>query len=278
MGPRRARLDARPDFLKRASAQTLRSPAISENDEKLAGEADVPANSPQGSFVGMNKLLERKYMILLVVLVVAALVEPMLADWSERSRILFAMVAALINLGVLLAVFNERWERCLAFSLLMGVWLSNIAHDSFLGWAPNAAIAYHCFALVFLGFAVAVILKRIFHQEAIRTDAVLGAFCGYLLAALAWGNAYGLVYLLSPGSFRVAESVAGRLGEWHLRRFYFGYFSITTLTSLGYGDITPIGTLVLWLSWIEVLFGQFYIAVVVAQLVGLRLAQAMKRA
>ena len=80
----------------------------------------------------------------------------------------------------------------------------------------------------------------------------------------------------SPGSFRVSDAVTTRVGEWHLQRFYFSYFSVTTLTSLGYADITPTGTLVLWLSWIEVLFGQIYVAVVVAQLVGLRLVQSLK--
>jgi voltage-gated potassium channel len=225
----------------------------------------------------MKKLLERKHLILLAVLVVAALVEPMLADRSERSRIFSAVVAALVNLGVLLVIFDQRWERRLAFFLLGILWLSNITHEGFPGWAQVAAIVYHCFALVFLGFAVAVILRRIFHQEAIRTDAVIGALCGYVLAAFAWGNAFALIYLLSPGSFRVADAIAGRLGEWHLQRFYFGYFSVTTLTSLGYGDITPVEPLVLWLSWMETLFGQFYIAVVVAQLVGLRLAQSIKR-
>jgi hypothetical protein len=246
--------------------------------ERLGANACKKAKNTQGSLVGMNKLLERKHMILLAVLVVAGLGEPVLADRSERSHIFSAVVAGLVNLGVLLVIFDQRWERCLAFFLLAVIWLCNIAHEVFHGWAQNAAIAYHCFAFIFLGFAVTVILKRIFHQEAIRTDAVVGAFCGYLLAALAWGNVYALIYLLSPATFRVAETLAGRLGEWHLRRFYFGYFSITTLTSLGYDDITPVGTLVLWLSWIEVLFGQFYIAVVVAQLVGLRLAQAMKQA
>jgi voltage-gated potassium channel len=225
----------------------------------------------------MKKLLERKHLILLAVLVMATLVEPMLADRSERSRIFSAVVAALVNLGVLLVIFDQRWERSLALFLLAVVWLSNIVHEILPGRAQMAAVVYHCFALVFLGFVVAVILKRIFNQQAIRTDAVIGALCGYVLAAFAWGNAYALMYLLSPGSFRVADAIAGRLGEWYLQRFYFGYFSITTLTSLGYGDITPIGTLVLWLSWIEVLFGQFYIAVVVAQLVGLRLAQSFKR-
>jgi voltage-gated potassium channel len=225
----------------------------------------------------MKKLLERKHLMLLAVLLLVALVEPMLADRSEHSRIFSAVVAALVNLGILLVIFDQRWERRLALFLLAVAWLSNITHEVFRDWAQIAAVVYHCFVLIFLGFAVVVILKRIFQQEAIRTDAVIGALCGYALAAFAWGNAYGLIYLLSPGSFRVADAIVGQLGEWYLQRFYFGYFSITTLTSLGYGDITPVGTLVLWLSCIEVLFGQFYIAVVVAQLVGLRLAQSIKR-
>jgi hypothetical protein len=50
-----------------------------------------------------------------------------------------------------------------------------------------------------------------------------------------------------------------------------------TLTTMGYGDITPAGILGYSLVWLEVVFGQFYMAVVVAQLVGLKLAQAINR-
>jgi voltage-gated potassium channel len=226
----------------------------------------------------MSVLRERKHLALLAVLLVAAIMEPLVADWSERTRILAAVIVVTVNLGVLLVVFDLRWERWLACFLLTPVLASNIAHEALSNWAEIAAIVYHCFAFVFLGFAVAVILKRIFHQETIRTDAVIGALCGYLLAAAAWANAHALVYMLQPGSFRVADVIAWRLGDWHLQRFYFNYYSVTTLTSLGYSDITPIGTLALSLSWLEVVFGQFYIAVVVAQLVGLRLAQSIKRA
>jgi len=50
-----------------------------------------------------------------------------------------------------------------------------------------------------------------------------------------------------------------------------------TLTTMGYSDITPAGAPVYTLIWLEAVFGQFYIAVVVAQLVGLKLAQAIKK-
>ena len=206
----------------------------------------------------MKELRERKYLALLTVLIVAAVLEPLAADWSERSRIFAGVIVAVVALGVLLAVFEQRWERWSALFLVTPMLASNITHQVLSGWAQVAAIVYHVFGVVFFGFAVAMILKRIFQGEATRADPVIGALCGYLLAAVAWANAYALVYLLQPGSFHVADALA-----WRLR-----YFSVTTLTSLGYSDITPLGSLALSLSWLEVIFGQFYIVVVVAQLVG----------
>ena len=222
-------------------------------------------------------LLEWKHSALLTGLLITGVIEPLSADWSEHTRLLGGLIVFGVNLGLLLIVFDQRWERWLAFVLLPPILVSNIVHETLSNWAEVAVIVYHCFTLVFVGFAVAVILKHIFSQESIRTDAVIGALCGYLLAAVTWANAYALLYLLRPGSFRVADVIAGRLVDWHLRRFYFNYFSVTTLTSLGYADITPTDTVALSLSLVEGLFGQFYIAVVVAQLVGLRLAQSIGR-
>ena len=222
-------------------------------------------------------LLEWKHSALLTGLLITGVIEPLSADWSEHTRLLGSLIVFGVNLGLLLIVFDQRWERWFAFVLLPPILVSNIVHETLSNWAEVAVIVYHCFTLVFVGFAVAVILKHIFSQESIRTDAVIGALCGYLLAAVTWANAYALLYLLRPGSFRVADVIAGRLADWHLRRFYFNYFSVTTLTSLGYADITPTDTVALSLSLVEGLFGQFYIAVVVAQLVGLRLAQSIGR-
>jgi hypothetical protein len=85
-----------------------------------------------------------------------------------------------------------------------------------------------------------------------------------------------VTYLLYLEAFIVRSDIAWRLGDWHLRRALFDYLSFTTLTGLGYSDISPGGAPVYSLTWMEVVFGQFYMAVVVAQLVGLKLAQAMK--
>jgi hypothetical protein len=123
-----------------------------------------------------------------------------------------------------------------------------------------------------------VILRGLFEEKLIRADQILGAVCGYLLAGAAWGNLYLLAELLLPGSFSVKPEIAWQLREEHTRRFLFNYFSFATITTLGYGGITPIDPAAASLSWLEAVFGLFYVAVVVAQLVGLKLSQRVEQA
>jgi hypothetical protein len=218
-----------------------------------------------------------KHLVLLAALVGAAIVEPLSVHWPESAQIIGGVVVLVIHVPVLLVVFEKRWERGVALCLLVPLLAANIVHEVFSDRSQIGAIVFHGFVTVFLAFAVAVIVQRIFQHQAIRTDDVIGALYGYLLAAIAWGNAYALVYLLWPESFRVADVIAGQLGDWHLQRFLFNYFSVLTLTTIGYDDIIPAGAAVYSLFWLEAVFGQFYIAVVVAQLVGLKLAQAIKQ-
>lgn len=225
----------------------------------------------------MRVLTEWKHLALLVLLVAAAALEPLSVGWSETTQIVGGVIAGVMYCGVLLAVFERRWERGLAFVLLTSAFFAGTLHQVFSRQSHLGALIYHGLAGVFLAFAVATILKRIFQRRTIRTDDVIGALCGYLLAGAAWGNVYALVYLIWPSSYRIAEAAALQLGNWHWQRFLFDYFSIMMLTTLGYDDIAPAGSPVYTLVWLEAVFGQFYIAVVVAQLVGLRLAEAIKR-
>ena len=184
---------------------------------------------------------------------------------------------AAICLYVFFVVFEQRWQRRVAFALVLPAIAGNAAH--YLLPASGhlwSALAFHCSVVVFLGFAVVVILGNIFRKRVICGDDVIGALCGYMLGALVWAHLYTLTYLLYPAAFIVSSEIAWRLAHWHQRHALFDYLSFTTLTSLGYSDISPGGPPVYTLTWMEVIFGQFYMAVVVSQLVGLKLAQAMK--
>ena len=161
--------------------------------------------------------------------------------------------------------------------LFLPALVSNIAYYVLPPSAHRwSAVAFHCSVVVFLGFAVVASLRNIFRKRVIYGDDVVGALCGYMLGALVWAHLYTLTYLLYPEAFIVSPKIAWRLGYWHHRHALFAYLSFTTLTGLGYSDISPGGQPAYSLTWMEVIFGQFYMAVVVAQLVGLKLAQAMK--
>jgi hypothetical protein len=219
----------------------------------------------------------RKNLVLLAAIVVMQAAQPLLGHRSVEAGAFFDIVFAAICLYVFFVVFEHRWQRRIALALVLPAAVGNVAHYL---QSPSAhrwsAVAFHCSVVVFLGFAVAVILGEIFRKRVIYGDDVIGALCGYLLGALVWANLYTLTYLLYPEAFIVKPEIAWRLDRWHLRRALFDYLSFTTLTGLGYSDISPGGPPVYSLTWMEVIFGQFYMAVVVAQLVGLKLAQAMK--
>ena len=225
----------------------------------------------------MSKIVhEWKHRALLAALVALALLEPLAVHLHRVVAISIAGITLMIYLGVLMAIFESRWERLTALFMIAGAFLASMLHQFVPHPLQIWAIAYHCLAAVTLAFAVIVILQRIFRRRAIGTDDVIGALCGYLLAGVVWGNLYAMVYLIHPAAFQISDKIAAQLGNWQMQRFLFDYFSIMTMTTYGFGDIAPSGFPVYSLIWLESVFGQFYIAVVVAQLVGLRLAQAIK--
>src|SRR5262245_3625475 len=114
----------------------------------------------------MKGLHEQKYLVLLAALLLTAFVEPLVAHWSARIRIFADAFLFAVNIGILLVVFNERWKRWLAFALVIPALASSIVRETLSDWASFAAISYHCFAFVFLAFAVPVTLRSISPPQA----------------------------------------------------------------------------------------------------------------
>jgi hypothetical protein len=221
----------------------------------------------------MIRLADYKHLLLLAALVTAMILQA--TTHHLTNAIVSDILAAGAMLAVLLVVFEDPLERRVAYAVLGVAIVANVLRyvvsEDHLLWLD---VFYRVLAIVFLGFAVAVILANIFASKTITGDAVLGTICGYLLAAAAWGNVYNLTELFSPGSFTMAGEIARHMETWDGRQAVFNYFSLVTITTMGYGDITPVRAPATVLATLEAVFGQFYIAVVVAQLVGMRMAQA----
>lgn len=99
-------------------------------------------------------------------------------------------------------------------------------------------------------------------------DRVGGAICAYLLIGFAWAAMYSTIEAAHPGSFRTpAEmSTAGSSAS-------FVYYSFVTLTTVGYGDITPITRVAGTFAWMEALTGQLYLAITIASLISVAITE-----
>ena len=131
------------------------------------------------------------------------------------------------------------------------------------------------FLIIFFGYILFILLLGIVRATKITTNLIFGSICIYLLIGLQWAFIYSLLENIYPGSFQSDFndfSTAGGLPEQLSIRFF--YFSYTTLSTLGYGDITPVTPPAQMISAMEALAGQFYLAVLVARLVGLYLVGA----
>jgi len=205
------------------------------------------------------------------------LVQPLIGHRTVAGGIACDVALSAIAAYIFFIIFTVPREMLLALALLVPAFASNMALYLLSDGARIASeIVYHCAMVGFLGFAVTVILRDLFRRTVIRFDDMVGAFCGYILVALVWASLYGIAYLIAPEAFSINRDISWRLGEWHRRRALFDYLSFTTMLTLGYGDVTPVGPPAYTLTWLEAMFGQFYMAVVVAQLVGLKLAQALR--
>lgn len=117
---------------------------------------------------------------------------------------------------------------------------------------------------LYLGLLAFTFAKQIKNLGAVTLKTIEATLCLYLVIGLFWGALYALLYELDPGSYSGALLEGGSISEFNT----FIYFSIVTLTTLGYGDITPQTLEASSLCQLEAIFGQFFTAVLIAWLVG----------
>jgi hypothetical protein len=125
-----------------------------------------------------------------------------------------------------------------------------------------------CGAAFFI-FAIIQLLIFVYTQKEVTRDLIAGAAIVYLLMALAWSFIFGVVESLNPGSFSIPDI------EGISTSRVFLYYSFVTITTLGYGDITPVTSLARSLCILEAVIGQLYLVVQVAWLVGVHVSQSM---
>jgi hypothetical protein len=207
-----------------------------------------------------------RFLVLLISLLALMVLEPFIFDFI-RIRMLIDIFFSIILFTSVYAVSEKRGTTLIAIFLA----LPKFGTTWFLGFSTNPLIFLldSIFGIIFIGYIITLILRHIFRQENITQETIYGAIVAYILIGILWFFLYNLTEILHPGSF----SIAPVLDAESRKTLY--YFSFVTLTTLGYGDISPLSAPARSLAMLEAIVGQMYIAVLIARLVGIHISQSL---
>ena len=212
---------------------------------------------------------------LLLALIAFFIASPLIPGSLWGSRVLDVGFSGMLVFSAY-AVSHQRKVLVAAVILslpTLGFWWSGRALES----PALIFIALALFAIFFL-FIIAVLLRSIMKSDKVTVDTIYTAISSYLLIGVTWAFFYAMVEVSVPGAFDFGPLAAYVEDPWvHAELRYFGYYSLVTLSTLGYGDITPLTPLARSLSAMEAITGQLYIAILIARLVGIHVAQNRTR-
>ncbi len=170
-----------------------------------------------------------------------------------------------IVIGVWSLIDDRKWFQ---FGLGLAAFSFLLSLVEFFYPSQSIYIASILVLLFFLINSLVLAIKHILFGPRIDTNKIVGSVTIYLLIGIIWALLYGLVEAFIAGSFSGNLLNVGGSQFWDLI-----YFSFVTLTTLGYGDILPVNTYARTLAYMEAIAGQFYIAILVASLVGAHLSE-----
>ena len=226
-----------------------------------------------------SPLRKHRFAILLAALfalLASTAITPLLRPISHpmATRILAAAILAALVLAGVNAVCETRRLTRIALALAVPSVLLDAVSVAEVD--PGVLIVNHALSIAFFGFAMVVIVRFLFRSKRVTFDLICASLCVYLLLAIVWAHVYSVVVAAQPGAFLLPDSSGAALQDIRPGGDFGGvsmYFSLVTLTTLGYGDIIPLSSSARILASLEAVIGQIYLVVLVARLVGLHIAQ-----
>lgn len=204
---------------------------------------------------------KNNYIYLLVGLLLMLVLTPLSLELQPDSSL---PIVRLIFCGMLVfAVMSIQWLKTWKF-VGVGLVLAAIMATVF-------GALFHLDLSVILGFiffsfcllTIVIVLADVLRAGAITLNRLVGSLCVYLLLGVTWGQVYVLVEVVFPGSFgELSFADSGDL------QFELIYYSFSTLTTLGYGDISPVRPLAKGFAVMEACCGVLYVSILIGRLLG----------
>ena len=216
------------------------------------------------------------FLSLLAALLLLLIVQPQLVTVPMGQLILTAL-ASLLQIAAIFYLSENRKLRVFAWAFglpaLLALWGRHCVNES----AQETAMVWsHFLTSVFLAVTAVLILRYVMTHD-ITADSVVAAICAYLLIGVVVGHMCFIVETLDPGAFRAADELTAEITDPDSRSAILMYYSFSTLTTTGYGDIVPARPLTRTMAWIEAATGQLFLAVLIAGIVSMRASQRFAR-
>jgi len=198
-------------------------------------------------------------LFLLVAFLFLLLAAPILAP-IFNLRLLFDVFLTMVFASAIYAASDKKWHfiaNTIFFLVTASaIWIDYIIPDRVFYLTSQSM------ALIFFLFAGLRVIGGLLKAEKITANAIFAAIVVYLIAGVVWASIYSILEIVNPASLNI-EIPNVREASYRLV-----YFSFVTLTTLGYGDIAPQTNIASAFVIVEAIFGQMYITVLIAWLVG----------
>jgi hypothetical protein len=208
-----------------------------------------------------------RFLVLLILLVGTMLLVPMVGS-PLVQKILWDACLTLVFVAAALA--NRHRQRIFTTAVVLAVIAIALAWSRLVTDYAELRVLGLVADVVFFAFTAVMILAAVVRDRMGSTQAISGAVCVYLLLGLGWAHGYLLIEQAESEPFRFTErrvDSADASGDQRTALSQMIYYSFVTMTTLGYGDVTPRTPLAQTVTWMQAVTGQLFLAVLIARLV-----------
>jgi len=206
----------------------------------------------------IQKLRVNRYLCLFISLILLIVTPPFIGN-APSARLTHSIFFTILLIATVYLISPHRKIFLVVFVAMIFAlgfnWLS-FANEKEL----SIQIPRLIFALIMMLFFFRQVILSIFKAKEINREIIFASLSGYILLGLTGAFLFALVFNIYPGSFNISEGREGILT--------FVYFSFTTLTTLGFGDIIPLNPQAQSLTVLHSISGQLYLTVLIGMIIG----------